>query len=84
MIAAMNGNYPVVSYLIHQGANMQLESKDGKTAKEFALESLAEYETKKNNSHKEKLKMDDLRKILNLLPDDDIRVGDVSGDETPH
>ena len=26
MVACMNGNYPVVNYLVRQGANMGLES----------------------------------------------------------
>ena len=36
MIAAMNGNYPVVKLLANLGANLQLEATDGKTARDFA------------------------------------------------
>ena len=36
MIAAMNANLPVVRILQSYGANMLLESSDGKTAREFA------------------------------------------------
>ena len=32
MMAAMNGNYDVVNYLVSQGSNMQSESTDGKFA----------------------------------------------------
>lgn len=30
MIASMNGNYTIANYLVASGANMALESKDGK------------------------------------------------------
>ena len=36
MIAAMNGNYPVVKLLAGLGANLLLVSIDYKTAKDFA------------------------------------------------
>lgn len=36
MIAAINGNYAIASLLIREGCNIGAESKDGKTAREFA------------------------------------------------
>jgi hypothetical protein len=42
MIAAMNANYPIVKLLANLGANLTLESVDGKLARDFALDALAE------------------------------------------
>jgi len=40
MIAAMNGHYEVVKYLSSHGANLGLEDIEGKTAREYAIETL--------------------------------------------
>ena len=42
MIAAMNGNLPVVKLLTKEGASLQLEAIDGKTARDFAQDALLE------------------------------------------
>ena len=71
MVAAMNGNYPVVSLLIREGANLQLEAKDGKTARNFAEEAFVETSAKASGNLKLKRQNSDLRKIINLLPGGD-------------
>lgn len=71
MQAAMNGNYPVVSLLIRKGANPQLKSKEGKTARKLAQESLAQSEAGGDReSIKELKKEEELRKIVELLPEE--------------
>lgn len=50
----MMGNYPVVSYLVRQGANMGLEDIEGKTAREYALDALDEENAKPSKDIKTK------------------------------
>jgi ankyrin repeat protein len=42
MVACMNGNYPVVNYLVKEGVRTDVESIDGKTARNFAEEAFIE------------------------------------------
>eukprot|EP00347_Sterkiella_histriomuscorum_P007447 403348882 len=70
MIAAMNANVSVVKILVNQGCNLGMESFDGRTAREFAVESLQVEEEKKKQDLKIKKKISDLHKILQLLPEE--------------
>ncbi|CDW71927.1 ankyrin repeat domain protein [Stylonychia lemnae] len=70
MIAAMNANIAVVKLLVALGCNLSMESSDGKTAREFAEETLLEEQERKNQDIKTKKKIADLHKIMSLLPDE--------------
>ena len=48
MIAAMNGKLQIVKILANLGANLSLESVDGKLARDFAMDELTEAKAKKN------------------------------------
>lgn len=41
-MAAINGNYEVVNLLLQNGANMKIEDNEGKTARDHAIDALAE------------------------------------------
>ena len=83
MVAAMLANYDIVALLVRQGANMGLEDVEGRTARDYATEGLESEEGKKNQDIKTKKKINDLRKILKLLPDED-KDDEINDEETPN
>eukprot|EP00349_Pseudokeronopsis_sp_Brazil_P000405 CAMPEP_0202961098 /NCGR_PEP_ID=MMETSP1396-20130829/5182_1 /ASSEMBLY_ACC=CAM_ASM_000872 /TAXON_ID= /ORGANISM="Pseudokeronopsis sp., Strain Brazil" /LENGTH=81 /DNA_ID=CAMNT_0049680699 /DNA_START=382 /DNA_END=627 /DNA_ORIENTATION=+ len=80
----MNGNYAVVSYLMREGADLQLEARDGKTARNFAEEAYQEAQAKASSNLKLKRQVSDLRKIVNLLQDDEQLAEDLTPDTNKH
>lgn len=62
---------------------MGLEDNEGKTAREYALDALDEENAKPNKDIKTKQRIQDLNKILKLLPDED-KEGEINDEETPN
>lgn len=83
MIASMHGNYDVVNCLIDHGANQGVEDIEGKTAREHAIDALAETKAKSLKVQKFKPKIASLTKIIQLLPDD-MKLGHICDEETPN
>lgn len=62
---------------------MLLESSDGKTAREFAQLALEGAREKKPSDVSTKKQIENLQMILQILPDDDIRLDDIHDEQTP-
>ncbi len=85
MIAAMHGNFEVVKILTKLGANKGQVDKEGKNARDHAIDALESEKAKKPQDIKIKKRIGDINKILQILPElnKEAEVND-SNDETPH